>query len=52
MSVQVVVRNFSVSLARRLLGLLSGKDQLVGCSDVATERVETPDEVAGSSLAR
>jgi 5-methyltetrahydropteroyltriglutamate--homocysteine methyltransferase len=30
-----------------LLGLLSGKDVLVGCIDVATERVETPEEVAG-----
>jgi len=29
-----------------LLGLLSGKDVLVGCIDVATERVETPEEVA------
>jgi 5-methyltetrahydropteroyltriglutamate--homocysteine methyltransferase len=29
-----------------LLGLLSGKDVLVGCIDVVTERVETPEEVA------
>jgi 5-methyltetrahydropteroyltriglutamate--homocysteine methyltransferase len=29
-----------------LLGLLAGKDVLVGCIDVATERVETPEEVA------
>jgi 5-methyltetrahydropteroyltriglutamate--homocysteine methyltransferase len=30
-----------------LLGLLGNKDVLMGCIDVATERVETPDEVAG-----
>jgi 5-methyltetrahydropteroyltriglutamate--homocysteine methyltransferase len=29
-----------------LLGLLAGRDVLVGCIDVATERVETPEEVA------
>jgi 5-methyltetrahydropteroyltriglutamate--homocysteine methyltransferase len=29
-----------------LLGLLAGKDVLVGCIDVATEIVETPDQVA------
>jgi 5-methyltetrahydropteroyltriglutamate--homocysteine methyltransferase len=29
-----------------LLELLSGKDVLVGCIDVATERIETPEEVA------
>ena len=29
-----------------LIGLLAGKDVLVGSIDVATERVETPDEVA------
>jgi 5-methyltetrahydropteroyltriglutamate--homocysteine methyltransferase len=31
-----------------LLGLLAGKDVLVGCIDVATQRVETPEEVASS----
>jgi len=30
-----------------LIGLLEGKDVLVGAIDVATDRVETPDEVAG-----
>jgi 5-methyltetrahydropteroyltriglutamate--homocysteine methyltransferase len=30
-----------------LLGLLEGKDVLVGCIDVASEVVETPEEVAG-----
>jgi 5-methyltetrahydropteroyltriglutamate--homocysteine methyltransferase len=29
-----------------LIGLLEGKDVLVGAIDVATDRVETPDEVA------
>ena len=29
-----------------LIGLLEGKDVLVGCIDVASERVETPEEVA------
>jgi 5-methyltetrahydropteroyltriglutamate--homocysteine methyltransferase len=29
-----------------LLGLLAGKDVLVGCIDVASERVETPEQVA------
>jgi 5-methyltetrahydropteroyltriglutamate--homocysteine methyltransferase len=31
-----------------LLGLLAGKDVLVGAIDVATEHVETPDEVAAT----
>src|SRR5437773_8034999 len=31
-----------------LIGLLSGKDVLVGAIDVATERVETPEEVAAT----
>ncbi len=31
-----------------LLGLLAGKDVLVGCIDVATHAVETPDEVAAT----
>jgi 5-methyltetrahydropteroyltriglutamate--homocysteine methyltransferase len=30
-----------------LIGLLGGKDVLVGAIDVATDRVETPEEVAG-----
>jgi 5-methyltetrahydropteroyltriglutamate--homocysteine methyltransferase len=30
-----------------LLALLAGKDVLVGCIDVATTRVETPEQVAG-----
>ena len=30
-----------------LIGLLDGKDVLVGAIDVATERVETPEDVAG-----
>ena len=31
-----------------LLGLLRGKDVLVGCIDVATTTVETPEEVAAT----
>jgi len=31
-----------------LLGLLAGKDVLVGCIDVATETVETPEDVAAT----
>jgi 5-methyltetrahydropteroyltriglutamate--homocysteine methyltransferase len=31
-----------------LLGLLAGKDVLVGCIDVATNAVETPAEVAAT----
>jgi 5-methyltetrahydropteroyltriglutamate--homocysteine methyltransferase len=38
--------NARVPLA--LLGLLAGKDVLVGCIDVATTAVETPDEVAAT----
>ncbi|HZQ72098.1 MAG TPA: methionine synthase [Burkholderiales bacterium] len=33
-----------------LLGLLKGKDVLVGVIDVATDKVETPQEVAGTIL--
>jgi 5-methyltetrahydropteroyltriglutamate--homocysteine methyltransferase len=38
-------RNARVPL--RLLGLLAGKDVLVGVIDVATDEVETPEQVAG-----
>ncbi|PYM18522.1 MAG: methionine synthase, partial [Candidatus Rokuibacteriota bacterium] len=31
-----------------LLGLLAGKDVLVGCIDVASETIETPEEVAAT----
>ena len=31
-----------------LIGLLAGKDVLVGAIDVATDRAETPDEVAAT----
>src|SRR2546422_4102151 len=31
-----------------LLGLLAGKDVLVGCIDVATDKVETPEDVAAT----
>src|SRR5256885_3255270 len=38
--------NSRVPLA--LLGLLAGKDVLVGCIDVASETIETPEEVAAT----
>ena len=42
--VSLECRNSKVPL--ELLGLLKGKDVLVGAIDVATERVETPEQVA------
>jgi 5-methyltetrahydropteroyltriglutamate--homocysteine methyltransferase len=42
--VSVECRNSRVPM--RLLELLAGKDVLVGVIDVATDAVETPDEVA------
>jgi 5-methyltetrahydropteroyltriglutamate--homocysteine methyltransferase len=44
--VSVECRNSRVPL--RLLGLLAGKDVLVGAIDVASDAVETPDEVAAT----
>jgi len=44
--VSVECRNARVPLS--LLGLLEGKDVLVGVIDVATEQIETPDEVAAT----
>jgi 5-methyltetrahydropteroyltriglutamate--homocysteine methyltransferase len=38
--------DFSSRSPIELLGLLSGKDVMVGCIDVATERIETPEEAA------
>jgi 5-methyltetrahydropteroyltriglutamate--homocysteine methyltransferase len=35
-----------MSHTRILLGLLAGKDVMVGVIDVASDRVETPEEVA------
>ncbi len=35
----------------RLMGLLEGKDVLVGVIDVATDKVETPEEVAATIIA-
>ncbi|WP_158931600.1 methionine synthase [Acidisphaera sp. S103] len=43
--VSLECRNAKVPL--RLLGLLAGKDVLVGVIDVATDVVETPEQVAG-----
>src|ERR1700684_3129817 len=43
--VSLECRNARVPL--RLLGLLAGKDVLVGVIDVATDEVETPEQVAG-----
>src|SRR5438309_2325323 len=46
-------RRLSLEFARSrvplsLLGLLAGKDVLVGCIDVASETIETPEEVAAT----
>ncbi len=43
MSVECIHSHVPVSL----LKLLGGKDVLVGVIDVATDKVETPDEIAG-----
>src|SRR5262249_32569296 len=47
--VSVECRNAKVPL--RLLSLLAGKDVLVGAIDVASDHVETPDEVAATLAA-
>ena len=47
--VSVECRNAKVPL--RLLSLLAGKDVLVGAIDVASQHVETPDEVAATLAA-
>jgi 5-methyltetrahydropteroyltriglutamate--homocysteine methyltransferase len=43
---QVSLECASSRVPLSLLGLLAGKDVLVGCIDVATERIETPEQVA------
>jgi 5-methyltetrahydropteroyltriglutamate--homocysteine methyltransferase len=43
---QVSVECIHSKVPMRLLSLLEGKDVLVGAIDVATDKVETPDEVA------
>jgi 5-methyltetrahydropteroyltriglutamate--homocysteine methyltransferase len=43
---QVSVECRNSKVPSRLLGLLRGKDVLVGVIDVATDEIETPDEVA------
>jgi 5-methyltetrahydropteroyltriglutamate--homocysteine methyltransferase len=45
---QVSVECHGSRVPMRLLGLLAGKDVLVGVIDVATETVETPEEVAAT----
>ena len=45
---QVSVECINSRVPIELLGLLAGKDVLVGAIDVATEHVETPDEVAAA----
>ncbi|KAF0231494.1 MAG: 5-methyltetrahydropteroyltriglutamate--homocysteine [Beijerinckiaceae bacterium] len=44
--VSLECRNSKVPI--ELIGLLKGKDVLVGCIDVASDRVETPEEVAAT----
>jgi 5-methyltetrahydropteroyltriglutamate--homocysteine methyltransferase len=45
---QVSVECAGAKVPVELLGLLKGKDVLLGVIDVASERVETPEEVAGT----
>ena len=45
---QVSVECAGARVPTELLGLLGGKDVLLGVIDVATERVETPEEVAAT----
>jgi 5-methyltetrahydropteroyltriglutamate--homocysteine methyltransferase len=45
---QVSLECASSRVPLSLLGLLAGKDVLVGCIDVATEKVETPEDVAAT----
>ncbi len=47
---QVSVECINSQVPMSLLGLLDGKDVLVGAIDVATDRVETPEEVAAVIL--
>jgi 5-methyltetrahydropteroyltriglutamate--homocysteine methyltransferase len=44
---QVSVECINSRVPMKLLSLLSGKDILVGVIDVATDTVETPEEIAG-----
>ncbi len=45
---QVSLECINSRVPAELMGLLAGKDVLVGAIDVATERVETPEEVAAT----
>jgi 5-methyltetrahydropteroyltriglutamate--homocysteine methyltransferase len=45
---QVSLECHNSRVPMELLGLLAGKDVLVGCIDVATRTVETPEEVAAT----
>jgi 5-methyltetrahydropteroyltriglutamate--homocysteine methyltransferase len=45
---QVSVECAGAKVSTELLGLLNGKDVLLGAIDVASERVETPEEVAAA----
>ena len=45
---QISVESAGAKVPIELLGLLSGKDVLLGAIDVASERVETPEEVAAT----
>jgi 5-methyltetrahydropteroyltriglutamate--homocysteine methyltransferase len=45
---QVSLECYNSHVPMELLGLLEGKDVLVGAIDVASDRVETPEDVAGT----
>ncbi|MGA8612649.1 MAG: methionine synthase [Xanthobacteraceae bacterium] len=44
---QVSIECINSHVPMSLLGLLDGKDVLIGAIDVATDKIETPEEVAG-----
>ncbi len=48
---QVSLESINGKVPLRLMGLLAGKDVLVGVIDVASDRVETPEEVADAIAA-
>jgi 5-methyltetrahydropteroyltriglutamate--homocysteine methyltransferase len=48
---QVSLECSNAKVPPRLMGLLEGKDVLVGVIDVASDRIETPEEVAGTIAA-
>jgi 5-methyltetrahydropteroyltriglutamate--homocysteine methyltransferase len=48
---QISLECANAKVPLRLMGLLEGKDVLVGVIDVATDRIETPEDVAATIAA-